>query len=139
MIRFLDTNIFVYCFDDTDRAKQQRCRDLVRTALVGREGRISSQVIIEFCNLALRRFARPLSESQCRDYVETVLQPMHAVSTTPELVVETLALTARYRISWYDALIVAAAIKVQAQELISEDLHPGLQVAGCTLISPWTR
>ena len=56
---FLDTNVFVYTFDARAPEKQQRARELVRSALETGKGAISWQVAQEFLNVALRKFEEP--------------------------------------------------------------------------------
>ena len=55
---FLDTNIFVYSFDRGSAAKSRRATQLIREAVSTRKGIVSYQVVQEFFNLALRRFAQ---------------------------------------------------------------------------------
>ena len=73
---FLDTNVFVYSFDSSAPAKQQTARQLVQTALRGQRGVISTQVVQEFLNLALRKFRQPMTVSDARDYLRSVLIPL---------------------------------------------------------------
>ena len=58
---FLDTNILVYTFDQSQLQKQEISRNLVKNALNNQSGCISYQVIQEFLNIASRKFANPLS------------------------------------------------------------------------------
>ena len=60
---FLDTNIFVYSFDSTAPGKQNIATDLIQDALKSQRGVISSQVVQEFLNVALWKFARPMNAS----------------------------------------------------------------------------
>ena len=58
---FLDTNILVYSFDSHSESKAAKARTLIEEGLARGHGAISWQVIQEFCNLALRKFAVPMS------------------------------------------------------------------------------
>ena len=60
---FLDTNIFIYTFDDRELEKQNKAQELVSEALTSRRGCISFQVVQEFLNVATQKFSKPLSES----------------------------------------------------------------------------
>lgn len=73
---FLDTNIFVYTFDRHDAEKRARAQDLVERALGTGDGVVSSQVVQEFLNVALRKFERPLSDEQTLRYLREVLDPL---------------------------------------------------------------
>jgi predicted nucleic acid-binding protein len=122
---FLDTNIFVYSFDRTAAAKNRRATQLIREAVSTRKGIVSYQVVQEFFNLALRRFAEPMSVPEAEQYLGAVFRPLLAVQSSLALVSEALRLTDRYRLSWYDSLIVAAAIEGGCGVLYSEDLQHG--------------
>lgn len=133
---FLDTNILVYTFDATAPVKRDRARGLVSAALAG-AGIISFQVVQEFLNVALRKFARPLSTDQAREVLDGVLLPLCRVHPDPDLYRETLALQSRWRFSLYDALVVAAAVRAGCDTLYSEDLQHGQQIGDLTIIDPF--
>lgn len=82
---FLDTNILVYTFDDTNPTKQKKARDLVEQALEHQTGVISYQVVQELLNVATRKFARPLSSPHAQRYLDTVLDPLCSVFASIEL------------------------------------------------------
>ena len=134
---FLDTNILVYQFDDTHPAKQKRARDLVREALTIGSGMCSTQVVNEFCNLALRRFAVPMSAVDCGMYVDSVLAPLCTVGWSHSLVREALRIVERWQAAWYDALIIAAAIEGGAGTLYSEDLQDGMRFGSVQVRNPF--
>jgi predicted nucleic acid-binding protein len=134
---FLDTNVFVYTFDSRARAKQQRARAMVKSALATGDGCISAQVVNEFTNLALRKFQVPLTADECRAYLDTVLVPLCHVAWSPDLVRRALELHDRNHLSWYDALIVAAALTAGCGTLYSEDLQNGQRFGDLTVRNPF--
>jgi predicted nucleic acid-binding protein len=134
---FLDTNVFVYSFDSSAPAKRKRARSLVRESLESGEGCVSAQVANEFANLALRKFQVPLTSDECRAYFDTVLVPLCHVGWSPDLLRRALELHGRARISWYDALIVAAALEGGCETLYSEDLQDGRQFGEVTVQNPF--
>jgi predicted nucleic acid-binding protein len=134
---FLDTNIFVYCFDRTAPAKARRALQLIRSGVENRKGIVSYQVVQEFFNVALRSFAQPMAVSDAEQYLSTVFRPLLAVHSSPALFGEALRLSARLRFSWYDALIVAAAIEGQCGILYSEDLQSGQRIGGLEIKNPF--
>ena len=73
---FLDTNVFVYSFDNDAPQKQQTAQHLIKTALSSQQGIVSSQVVQEFLNVALRKFVKPMSLAEARVYLNTVLRPL---------------------------------------------------------------
>jgi predicted nucleic acid-binding protein len=134
---FLDTNIFVYSFDRSSAAKSRRATQLIREAVSTSKGIVSYQVVQEFFNVALRRFAHPMSVPEAEQYLGTVLRPLLAVQSSPALISEALLLTARHRLSWYDSLIVAAALEGSCQILYSEDLQHGQQFGQLKVENPF--
>src|SRR5271166_4196730 len=94
---FLDTNIFVYCFDVSDAQKSARAEELVYQALASSEGIISYQVAQEFV-AAVRRFRVPLRYEDIQEYWQTTLLSLLAVYFTPELLQRALDLARRDRL-----------------------------------------
>jgi predicted nucleic acid-binding protein len=71
---FLDTNIFVYSFDKNAPKKSNRATKLIRRAIEARQGIVSYQVVQEFFNVALRRFAEPVSGTDAEQYLSTTFR-----------------------------------------------------------------
>ena len=136
---FLDTNIFVYTFDSREPKKQARAQDLVADALTRGRGVISHQVVQEFLNVATQKFANPLSESDALLYLDRVLGPLCEVLPTLDLYRHTIGLAARWKYSFCDSLIVAAALKSECAILYTEDLKHGQEVEGVTLMNPFLK
>ncbi|HLK03025.1 MAG TPA: PIN domain-containing protein [Candidatus Acidoferrum sp.] len=134
---FLDTNVFVYTFDSTAPAKQAAALKLVRSALDTRAGIISFQVVQEFLQVALRRFVRPLSSGDAEQYFAKTLRPLLAVQSSPALYGEALRLCDRFQTSWYDAVILAAAIEGECEVLYSEDFQDGQKFGELVVRNPF--
>ena len=134
---FLDTNVFVYSFDRSAPAKARKATELIRRAVASGKGIASYQVAQEFFNVALRRFARPMMVAEAEQYLATVFRPLIAVHSSQALYTEGLRLSDRYRLSWYDALIVAAAIEGRCNLLYTEDLQHGRSIGGLTIHNPF--
>jgi len=134
---FLDTNIFVYTFDQSAPAKARRALRLIRDAVDTQEGIVSYQVVQEFFHVALRRFSRPMSVADAERYLATVFRPLLAIHSSEELYQDSFRLANRYGLSWYDALIVAAALEGQCSVLYSEDLQTGQLLGSLRVINPF--
>ncbi len=134
---FLDTNIFVYSFDRGAVAKARRAAQLIRSALNTQKGIISYQVVQEFFNVALQRFAQPMKLDEAEQYYSTTLRPLLGIHSSQALYLEALQFQSRYRLSWYDSLIVAAAIQAQCQILMTEDLQHGQKFADLRVENPF--
>jgi predicted nucleic acid-binding protein len=134
---FLDTNVFVYSFDRSAPAKARRALQLIRGAIETRKGIVSHQVVQEFFNVALRRFAKPMTLADAEQYLATVFRPLIAVHSSQALYGEALLLSDRFSLSWYDSLIVAAAIEGQCSVLYSEDLQSGQRFEDLEIQNPF--
>lgn len=135
---FLDTNIFAYTFDAVAPAKAKKASQLIRRAADTGEGIISYQVVQEFFNVAFRRFAQPMTAAEAEQYLITVLRPLLAVHSSPALYFEALRIAERHRISWYDSLIVVAALQGECDVLYSEDFQHGRKIEGMRIENPFT-
>jgi predicted nucleic acid-binding protein len=134
---FLDTNVFVYSFDASAPAKARRATDLIRRAVATGKGIVSYQVVQEFFNVALRRFAQPMTVAEAEQYLTTVFRPLLAIHSSQAVYIEALRLCERYSLSWYDALIVAAAIEGESTLLLSEDLQHGQRFGDLRVQNPF--
>jgi predicted nucleic acid-binding protein len=134
---FLDTNLFIYSFDQSARAKATRAMQLIRQALTSGQGVVSYQVVQEFFSVALRRFARPMDMEEAQQYLVSVFRPLLSVHSSQALYGEALRLAGRYQLSWYDALIVAGAIEGRCSVLYSEDLQHGMQFGDLRVENPF--
>jgi len=134
---FLDTNIFVYSFDRGSPAKAKRALSLIKDAVTSGRGIVSYQVVQEFLNVALKRFEKPLTTSEAEQYLATVFRPLLSVYASQSLFLEALRLSGRYRLSWYDSLIVAAAVEGQCATLYSEDLQHGQRMGRIEIRNPF--
>jgi len=134
---FIDTNIFVYSFDQTAPAKARLAAQLIRKALTTQKGAISFQVVQEFFNVALRRFSSPMSASDAEQYFAVTLRPLLAIHSSPALYLEALHLQSRNKLSWYDSLIVAGAQQAQCEVLLTEDLQHGQKFGKLRVDNPF--
>lgn len=135
--QFIDTNVFVYCFDDTAPDKQTKARQIVRHAGVTGDGVVSYQVVQEFLNVATRKFAQPMTASDASRYLGRVLMPLCRAFPSEDLYLQALTLSERHQFSFYDGLIVAAALELGCAQLLSEDMHHGLTIGCLTITNPF--
>ncbi len=134
---FLDTNVFAYSFDETSPQKRKRSIQLIGDSIASRTAIVSFQVVQEFFNVACRRFKHPMTEPEAQQYLSTVFKPLLAIHSSPALYGDALRIFSRYRLSWYDSLIVAAAREGGCSTLYSEDLQDGLAVGETTVKNPF--
>ncbi len=134
---FLDTNIIVYAFGQSFPEKAKIAQRLITDGAADKQAIISYQVVQEFINVALRGFRRAIVRSDLESFVLTALFPMMALSSSPALMIEALRLHGESQLSWYDALIVAAALQGGCKVLYSEDLQHGRRFGDLMIQNPF--
>jgi predicted nucleic acid-binding protein len=134
---FLDTNIFVYSFDRSAAVKARKATQLIRKALTTQKGIISYQVVQEFFNVALRKFSQPMKAADAEQYLGTVFRPLLSVHSSQSLYAQALHLQAKSGLSWYDSLIVSAALQAQCDFLFTEDLQHGQRFGSLQVANPF--
>lgn len=133
----MDTNIFVYSFDSRAKKKQRTAKDVVTEALSQNAGIISFQVIQEFLNVATRKFKQPLTVRDSKLYLNRVLFPLCEIFPNESLYATALDVTSETQYTFYDSLILAAAVAGKCKTLYSEDLCHQRTVRGVTIINPF--
>lgn len=133
--KFIDSNVFVYLFDKTDANKRQCAENLVQQAFQQGTACISYQVVQETINVITRKLDATAEEA--RRLLDDVLIPLWQINPSRLLYQRSLDLQARYRFSFYDSLIIAAALEGGCKTLYSEDLHHGQQIEGLTIENPF--
>jgi len=134
---FIDSNIFVYSFDQRQPAKKQRSMELIQQALESGLGIISTQVIQEFLNVATQKFAVPMAIDDAQAYLNLVLNPLCQVYPDLMLYESCLEIQAETKYTFYDSLIIAAAAQAGCELLYSEDLQDGQQVRNVKIVNPY--
>jgi len=133
---FFDTNILVYTFDLSSPAKAKRAEELIFHGLDSGHGMISYQVVQEFITV-MRRFSKPLTFDQIARYWTVTLLPLLVVHSSPALFNAAMNLASTQQLSWYDSLIVSAAIQGRCKILYSEDLQDGRRFGDLVVKNPF--
>ncbi len=132
---FIDTNVFVYLFDETNEEKRRRAETIVYWAVADGTGCISFQVVQEALNVVTRKLNAPPEDA--RRLLDDVLIPLWRIDPTASLYRRGLQVQARYKFSFFDSLIVAGALEADCKTLWSEDLRHRQQIAGLTIVNPF--
>lgn len=132
---FVDTNILMYAHDSSAGVKHERARAVVEKLWHDRSGVLSTQVLQELCVNLRRKAARPVDPTTVRQIITDYL-PWKIQVNTGESVLEALDLEKRYKISFWDALIVQAAECSGAAVLYSEDLADGQVYGSVHVVNP---
>ncbi len=134
---FLDTNIFIYAHDASDKQKSTTARSVILEHIESQQACISTQVIQEFCNVVLKKSKKPLKADDVRDIVQQLFLPLLAHYPSIPFYLRALQLYTRYSLSYYDSLIVQAAIDMQCSILYSEDLQDGAVYESVHVVNPF--
>jgi predicted nucleic acid-binding protein len=135
--RFLDTNIFVYTFDQGAKRKSALAQKIVAESLANRLGVISYQVVQEFLNAATRKFAAPMRPPEAQMYLSQVLMPLCEIYPDASLYSHALTIAAKTGLSFYDSLIVSSAAAARCTLLLSEDLQHGRRIGDVEILNPF--
>ena len=132
---FLDTNIFVYAFLTSEPRKRAKAVELIEACLGSGRGSISYQVVQEFANVARKKFATRLSADDCKAFIEAAMQPLNRVASSTALIYTALDLQEELKYSFYDCVMVAAALQAGSSTLYTEDLQHWQLVRGTLRIA----
>jgi predicted nucleic acid-binding protein len=132
---FVDTNILVYAHDALSGDKHQRSRNLLEKLWDSGQGVLSTQVIQELCVSLQRKISKPLAVAEIRPIVQDYMA-WDIVLITANSVMRALDVQARFRISFWDALIIQAAEESGASVLYSEDLSHGQNYGFIRVVNP---
>ena len=134
---FVDTNILIYAHDVDAGAKHQVARSVLQELWAGRSGVLSTQVLQEFYVNVTRKIASPLPRHAARAIVDSYI--VWCVETSSAEISAAFRIEDESRISFWDALIVAAARKAGAERILSEDLNAGQAISCVRIENPFTR
>jgi len=132
---FVDSNVLVYANDADEREKRDIANSLLRELWIDQMGVLSPQVLQEFYVNVTRKIAKPLSKQSARSVVDTY--SMWCIETAVTDIASAFRIEDESRISFWDALIVSSALKAGAARILSEDLNPGLKIAGIVIENPF--
>ena len=132
---FVDTNILIHAHDRAAGPKHERARQLIEHLWATGQGALSTQVLQELCINLRRRVTHPLPSGEIAKLIEDYLS-WEIVVNTPQAIVAALGIEARYKISYWDALILHAAESCGAAVLYSEDLSHGQRYGVVEVVDP---
>jgi len=132
---FVDANILIYAHDRAAGSKHERARQLTEHLWTTGQGALSTQVLQELCVNLRRRVAHPLASDKIAKLIEDYLS-WEVVINTPQAIVAALAIEARYKVSYWDALILQAAESCGAAVLYSEDLSHRQRYGAVEVVNP---
>jgi predicted nucleic acid-binding protein len=132
---FIDTNVLVYAYDKDAGSKKRRAEEVLISLRLQGLGALSMQVLQEFYSTVTRKLRPPIPKAEARAIVEDFAY--WCVATTPEEIKLAFQIEDEARIGFWDAMIVAAAVRAGATRILSEDLNPDQTIAGITIENPF--
>ena len=132
---FVDANVLIYGHDVDSKSKHATAKNILRDLWTERTGVLSMQVLQEFYVNVTRKIRSPLPRDSARLVVTSY--SIWCMEITPAELSLAFRIEDESRIGFWDALIVAAAVKSGATRLLSEDLNPGQKIAGLRIENPF--
>ena len=136
MKAFVDTNVLIYAYDRLAGRKHDRARDLVEGLWNEGGGVLSTQILQEFYVNVRRRTRPPVPQEEARALVADYLA-WDPVVNDGAAVLEAVDVGQRYQLSFWDALVVVAALKGGASIIYSEDLNHGQRFGAVQILNPF--
>ena len=129
---FIDTNILVYCYTDDEPVKQQNALDIANNP----ETFISTQVLTELSNTLKKKFM--LDWQAVENVVSELSSDFNVYVNKPPTIERACRIANKYQYSFYDSLIIAAALSSDCITLYSEDMQDGQVIENSlTIINPF--
>jgi len=125
---FFDTNVLLYLLSNDAKADQAE-------ALLARGGVVSVQVLNEFASVAFRKLK--MTWPEIREILATIRAVCEVIPVTVEIHETGLVIAERYRLSFYDSLILAAAKQAKCRMIYSEDMQDGQIIQGVSIRNPF--
>jgi predicted nucleic acid-binding protein len=130
---FVDTNILIYAHDVDAKAKHDVAKGVLRELWSRRTGVLSMQVLQEFYVNVTRKIASPLAKDVARAVVNSY--SIWCIDATPAEIAAAFRIEDESRIGFWDALIVASALKCGATRILSE--NPQQTISGVQIQNPF--
>jgi predicted nucleic acid-binding protein len=133
---FLDTNVFVYLYDSDEPAKQARARALIERLSLSNNVFVSTQVLQEFYVTVTRKFAKQLTHEEIVLATRS-LGDLPVVRVSVEMIFSAIELVRQLQLSFWDTLILQAALKAGCTLLFSEDMQHGQRIGSLRIENPF--
>lgn len=134
---FIDTNILVYAFDSSEKEKQNIAQNILNKEGITGGITLSTQVLQEFFVIVTRKLKEPLSIDSARKTIQ-LFSVYPLVQINPKLILKAIERHQNESFSFWDALIVEAALHADCKKLLSEDMQNGRQIGKLKIINPFS-
>lgn len=132
---FFDSNILVYFADGADPKKQQIAENLIKNAVINDNGVISTQSLQEFFAATTRKLL--CTKEKAKEYIENFSESFTVEEISVSLILKAINISIKNQFSFWDSLILSAAIQSGCIICYSEDLTNGQIVDGLKIVNPF--
>jgi predicted nucleic acid-binding protein len=133
---FVDTNLLVYAYDSSAGRKRKASSEILSLLWQHRTGILSTQVLQEFFVSLTQKVRNPILPETAREIVSDFLRwPL--VVNDGKNILRAIDFQVKYHFSFWDSLIVQAAVTSRSQYLLSEDLQDGQVIESVTILNPF--
>ena len=134
---FFDTNILVYEFERKEPKKKAIAKRLLAEWRPSGRMVISVQVLQELYVVLTRKMG--IAEEDAASIVQQYAKLPTVIGADPALVLRGIEISQRYKISYWDALIVSAALRGGCRIIFTEDLSHGMKIEGIEIVNPFGK
>lgn len=133
---FVDTNIIVYAHDNSAGQKHNVARNILLNLWEARQGILSTQVLQEFFYIITKKITHPLNVQSARELIGFFLK-WDIIINNGDSILEAIDIHQKYKLSFWDSMIIESAIRGNANLLLSEDLSDGLAIEDVIIKNPF--
>jgi predicted nucleic acid-binding protein len=132
---FIDTSVLIYAEASDAPAKQRAALDLLKQLYESGNGVVSTQVLQEYCNVALKKLKLPVQHVRAQ---LDLYEQFEVIQVTPPIIRAGLDLHQTRSVAFYDAIILATAQIAGCSVVFTEDLNAGEVMGGVRIANPFT-
>lgn len=133
---FLDTNILVYAYDASAGIKHQKASELLIQCWNAGTGVLSTQVLQEFFVTVTQKIPYPLEFDTAKNIISDLLK-WEILSVNGECILDGIEIQRKYKFSFWDSMIIGAALKAGCDTILSEDLSHRQTISGIRILNPF--
>jgi predicted nucleic acid-binding protein len=131
---FIDTDVLIYAEASDSPLKQRIALALLKRLYEDAQGVLSTQVLQEYCNVALKKLKLPTAHVRAQ---LDLFEQFEVVQVTPAIIHSALDLHQTRSVSFFNAMILASAHASGCNVLLSEDLNAGEVISGVKIVNPF--
>lgn len=133
---FIDTNILIYAHDKDAGEKHSTALAIIKDLWEKRTGVLSNQVLQEFYVGVTKKIQKPIGKSEAREILRAYIC-WKIKEISPVSIIRATEIEEKYRMSFWDALVIVAAYEAKCEKILTEDFNSGQVVEGVLIENPF--